>query len=283
LAIIGLLYYAIHAIMEPNLKRMFAYSSGSHLSLIALGIIVTNIYGWGGSIYFIATHALASAGIFLMIGLMYKRTQSIRIENLVAYTEMVEDEYRKLKKNSTSRMLSRKEEEMSILTEISNAMVKGRPADELLLMVMEGIIRLEKANIIILFHINQGNSILKARLGLGEKTASFCSGFSIPMDNASSLLIKTVSELFDAAAFSTRMNVASETLNLHDVLDEALERSNSALTKADINVEKRLEHQTRRPAQRRTSLAGRFASDFSQAGRHRRRPRHAETFYPATG
>ncbi len=82
LAIIGLLYYAIHAIMEPNLKRMFAYSSGSHLSLIALGIVVTNIYGWGGSLYFIATHALASAGIFLMIGLLYRRTKSINIYNL---------------------------------------------------------------------------------------------------------------------------------------------------------------------------------------------------------
>ncbi len=82
LAIIGLLYYAIHAIMEPNLKRMFAYSSGSHLSLIALGIVVTNIYGWGGSLYFIATHALASAGIFLMIGLLYRRTKTINIYNL---------------------------------------------------------------------------------------------------------------------------------------------------------------------------------------------------------
>ena len=82
LAIIGLLFYAIHAIMEPNLRRMFAYSSGSHLSLIALGIIVTNIYGWGGSLYFIATHALASAGIFLMIGLLYKRTRSVNIGDL---------------------------------------------------------------------------------------------------------------------------------------------------------------------------------------------------------
>ena len=36
LAIIGLIFYAVHAIMEPNLRRMFAYSSGSHLSLIAL-------------------------------------------------------------------------------------------------------------------------------------------------------------------------------------------------------------------------------------------------------
>ncbi len=82
LAIIGLIFYAVHAIMEPNLRRMFAYSSGSHLSLIALGIIVTNIYGWGGSLYFIATHALASAGIFLMIGLLYKRTKSVTIDDL---------------------------------------------------------------------------------------------------------------------------------------------------------------------------------------------------------
>ena len=82
LAIIGLIYYAVHAVMEPNLRRMFAYSSGTHLSLIALGIIVTNVYGWGGSLYFIGTHALASAGIFLMIGLLYKRTKSVMISEL---------------------------------------------------------------------------------------------------------------------------------------------------------------------------------------------------------
>jgi NADH-quinone oxidoreductase subunit M len=82
LALIGLLYYAIHAIMESDLRRMFAFSSGSHLSLIALGIIVVNIYGWGGSLYFIATHALASAGIFIMIGLLFRRTKSLEIENL---------------------------------------------------------------------------------------------------------------------------------------------------------------------------------------------------------
>ena len=82
LAIMGLLYYAIRAITEDNLRRMFAYSSGSHLSLIALGIFLTNIYAWGGSLYFIATHALASAGIFLMIGLLYKRVKTVHISEL---------------------------------------------------------------------------------------------------------------------------------------------------------------------------------------------------------
>ncbi len=82
LALIGLLYYAIRAIKEENLRRMFAYSSGSHLSLIALGLFLTNIYAWSGSLYFIGTHALASAGIFIMIGLIYKRFKTVHISDL---------------------------------------------------------------------------------------------------------------------------------------------------------------------------------------------------------
>jgi len=82
LALVGLLYYAIRAITEDNLRKMFAYSSGSHLSLIALGLILTNIYGWSGSLYLIATHALASAGMFIMIGLVYKRFKTVHISEL---------------------------------------------------------------------------------------------------------------------------------------------------------------------------------------------------------
>ena len=82
LALIGLLYYAVRAITEDNLRKMFAYSSGSHLSLIALGLFLENQYAWNGSLYFIATHALASAGIFFMIGLTYKRFKSVHISEL---------------------------------------------------------------------------------------------------------------------------------------------------------------------------------------------------------
>ncbi|MEA2048540.1 MAG: NADH-quinone oxidoreductase subunit M [Campylobacterota bacterium] len=82
LALIGLLYYAIRAITEDNLRKMFAYSSGSHLSLIALGLFLTNIYAWSGSLYLIATHALATAGIFIMIGLTYKRFKTVHISDL---------------------------------------------------------------------------------------------------------------------------------------------------------------------------------------------------------
>jgi len=82
LAILGMMYYAIRAVVEDDLRRMFAYASGSHISLIALGVIISNSYAWAGSLYLIATHALASAGIFLMIGLTFKRFKSIHILEL---------------------------------------------------------------------------------------------------------------------------------------------------------------------------------------------------------
>lgn len=81
-SVIGVVFYAIHAIMEKDLKRMFAFSSGSHLSLIALGLVLANIYAWNGSLYLIATHALNSAGIFLMIGMLGNRLKTITISEL---------------------------------------------------------------------------------------------------------------------------------------------------------------------------------------------------------
>jgi len=82
LALVGMVFYSIHAVMERNLKRIFAFSSGAHLSLIALGLFLTNIYAWSGGVYLIATHAIASAGIFMMIGMLGRRTHTIRLAEL---------------------------------------------------------------------------------------------------------------------------------------------------------------------------------------------------------
>jgi NADH-quinone oxidoreductase subunit M len=82
LGIGGMVYFALRAVMEQDLRRMFAFSSGSHLSLIAAGIVMANLTAWSGALYFIATHALASAGIFLMIGMLYRRSGSVRIADL---------------------------------------------------------------------------------------------------------------------------------------------------------------------------------------------------------
>lgn len=76
----GMIYFGIIAVSQTNLKRLLAYSSASHLSLMVVGIFFFNHYGVMGSGYFIAAHAVASAGLFLMTGMMYERTRNHEID-----------------------------------------------------------------------------------------------------------------------------------------------------------------------------------------------------------
>jgi len=82
LGLFGMIYFAIIAVHQTHLKRQFAYSSASHLSLIVVGIFIFDIYGLLGSSYFIASHALSSAAIFIMIGMLYERTNTHSLEAL---------------------------------------------------------------------------------------------------------------------------------------------------------------------------------------------------------
>jgi NADH-quinone oxidoreductase subunit M len=70
LGIFGLFYFGIAAIMQINIKKMFAYSSASHLSLIVVGIFSLNYYGFTGAAYLIIAHAMATGGLFLLVGKM---------------------------------------------------------------------------------------------------------------------------------------------------------------------------------------------------------------------
>jgi len=77
-----MLYFGIAAIRQVELKRLFAYSSASHLSLVIMGIFAFNYHAHLGAFYMIASHALSSAGLFMMLGMIYKRTQSLHIDAL---------------------------------------------------------------------------------------------------------------------------------------------------------------------------------------------------------
>lgn len=66
----GLFYFGIAAIMQDDMKKMFAYSSASHLGFIVVGIFTLNVYGMMGSLYLIVAHAMATGGLFLMVGVM---------------------------------------------------------------------------------------------------------------------------------------------------------------------------------------------------------------------
>lgn len=82
LGLFGLIYFGIIAMRQNHLKRIFAYSSASHLSLIVVGIFIFDIYGLLGSAYFIAAHALASGALFIMVGMIYQRVHTHSIDAL---------------------------------------------------------------------------------------------------------------------------------------------------------------------------------------------------------
>ncbi len=80
IGLFGLIYFGIVAIRQQHIKRLFAYSSASHLSLMVVGIFIYDLYGLSGASYLIAAHALASGGLFIMVGMMYERTRSHAID-----------------------------------------------------------------------------------------------------------------------------------------------------------------------------------------------------------
>jgi len=82
LGLFGLIYFGISAMSQNHLKRMFAFSSASHLSLIVVGFFIYDIYGLVGSSYLIVAHALSSAALFLMVGIMFERTRTYSIDEL---------------------------------------------------------------------------------------------------------------------------------------------------------------------------------------------------------
>jgi len=70
IGIFGLLYFGIAALMQTNIKKMFAYSSASHLGFIVTGIFSLNAYGMTGAAFLIIAHAMATGGLFLLVGKM---------------------------------------------------------------------------------------------------------------------------------------------------------------------------------------------------------------------
>lgn len=76
LGVIGIIYGAIIAMNQSNLRRMLAYSSISHAGLAMLGIATFNIQGIQGSIYQLLNFTLIAGGIYILTGFLHHRTGS---------------------------------------------------------------------------------------------------------------------------------------------------------------------------------------------------------------
>lgn len=79
LAIIGIIYGALLALVQTNLKRLIAYSSVSHLGFIVLGIFSFTQQGADGAVYQMIAHGISTGALFLLVGYMEQRRGSLEI------------------------------------------------------------------------------------------------------------------------------------------------------------------------------------------------------------
>ncbi len=82
LGVIGLLYGALAALAQTNLRRMLAFASLSHVGLVVLGIASFSIYGVQGAIFQLLNFSIAAGGIFLLAGFLHQRVGSTDIISL---------------------------------------------------------------------------------------------------------------------------------------------------------------------------------------------------------
>jgi NADH-quinone oxidoreductase subunit M len=80
LAIIGIIYGALVAMVQPDLKKLVAYSSVSHLGFVVLGIFALNFQGLEGAIYQMLNHGISTGALFLLVGMIYERRHTRLIE-----------------------------------------------------------------------------------------------------------------------------------------------------------------------------------------------------------
>jgi len=73
LAIIGILYGALVSMVQPDLKKLVAYSSVSHLGFVMLGIFALTAQGVAGAILQMINHGLSTGALFLLVGMLYER------------------------------------------------------------------------------------------------------------------------------------------------------------------------------------------------------------------
>jgi len=82
LSLIAIIYGAIVALVQPDLKRLVAYSSVSHMGFVTLGIFVFTEQGVQGAILQMINHGLITGALFLLVGVIYERTHDRTIAKM---------------------------------------------------------------------------------------------------------------------------------------------------------------------------------------------------------
>jgi NADH-quinone oxidoreductase subunit M len=73
LAVAGIVYGALVAMVQPDMKKLVAYSSVSHLGFVVLGISSMNVEGMQGAVYQMLAHGVSTGGLFIIVGMLSDR------------------------------------------------------------------------------------------------------------------------------------------------------------------------------------------------------------------
>jgi NADH-quinone oxidoreductase subunit M len=81
LAVIGVIYGALVALMQKDWKKLVAYSSVSHLGFTMVGIFALNAQGLSGGILQMINHGLSTGALFLLVGIVYERRHTRLVDD----------------------------------------------------------------------------------------------------------------------------------------------------------------------------------------------------------
>jgi len=82
LAVIAVLYGAMVSMVQPDLKKLIAYSSVSHMGFVMLGVFVFNTQGLQGAVFQMISHGVTTGALFLLVGVIYERTHDREIAHM---------------------------------------------------------------------------------------------------------------------------------------------------------------------------------------------------------
>ncbi|HZT59551.1 MAG TPA: NADH-quinone oxidoreductase subunit M [Pyrinomonadaceae bacterium] len=80
LAVIGIIYGALVAMVQPDVKRLVAYSSVSHMGFVVLGLFTFSEWGMQGALYQMLNHGVSTGALFLLVGMIYERRHTRMID-----------------------------------------------------------------------------------------------------------------------------------------------------------------------------------------------------------
>ena len=79
LSVIAIIYTSLVALVQTDMKKLIAYSSVAHMGFVTIGLFSFNQQGIDGAVFQMVSHGFISAALFLVVGVVYERTQTREI------------------------------------------------------------------------------------------------------------------------------------------------------------------------------------------------------------